>query len=67
MKIKTFAAIVAALTLAGCTDTNKATRALEGAGYSQVETTGYAIFATPASEPRALMANRSKVLFALGS
>lgn len=44
MKIETLAAIVAALTLVGCTDTTKATRALEGAGYSQVETTGYAIF-----------------------
>lgn len=44
MKIKTFAAIVAALTLAACTDVPKATRALEGAGYTQIEMTGWKMF-----------------------
>ena len=44
--MKTIKAVVllGACLMAACTDSDKATRALEGAGYQRIEITGYSVF-----------------------
>lgn len=37
-------AVIAAVTLAGCSSADEATRALSGAGYKNITTTGYRVF-----------------------
>lgn len=39
-----FCTVAAATTLTGCTDAPKATRTLEQAGYTDIETRGYSFF-----------------------
>ncbi len=41
---KTFLLVLTAMILAGCTDSNVATRALSGAGYKNIQITGYSVF-----------------------
>ncbi len=43
--MKKIAILTAALILAGCTDANTATKALNSAGYSEISTGGYSWFA----------------------
>lgn len=42
--MKKFIVIAAAIIVSGCTDATSAKRALEQAGYSNVQTTGYSFF-----------------------